>query len=114
MITLKYSRKAWGSPEFNQRFKSEVESLRADQLPLQEALQYTSYVSNDPFSIMVLTTSEDTHLIRVKAGVLYSGIVAGCSCVDDPTPISTVAEHCELQFEIDKRSSAATVTLLPV
>lgn len=114
MITLTDSRKAWGSPEFNRCFKSEVQALRADQLPLQQALQHTSYVSDEPFSILVLSTSEDTRLIRVKAGALYSGIIAGCSCVDDPTPMSTVTEHCELQFDIDKQSGATTVTLLPL
>ncbi len=113
MITLKDSQKAWGSTEFNRRFKAEVERLPTDELPLQQALQHTSCVSNEPFSIMVLTASDDSTLIHVKAGAFYSGIIAGCSCVDDPTPMSTVAEHCELQFDIDKRSGATAVTLLP-
>lgn len=113
MITLKDSLKAWGGTEFNQRFKAEVEHLRAEELPLQQALQHTSYVSSDPFSVMVLSTSDETDLIHVKAGAFYSGIIAGCACVDDPTPMSTIAEHCEMQFDIDKRSGETTVTLLP-
>jgi hypothetical protein len=113
MITLKDSLQAWGTTEFNQRFKAEVEHLPADELPLQQALQHTSYVSSDPFSVMILSASDEPNLIHVKAGAFYSGIIAGCSCVDDPTPMSTIAEHCELQFDIDKRSGQATVTLLP-
>jgi hypothetical protein len=114
MITLKDSQKAWGSAEFSQHFKAEVERLPTDELPLQQALQHTSYVSNEPFSVMILAASDDSTRIHVKAGAFYSGIIAGCSCVDDPTPLSTIAEHCELQFDIDKRSGATTVTLLPL
>ncbi len=113
MITLKDSHKAWGSADFNRCFKAEVEQLPTVDLPLQQALQHTSYVSSEPFTIMVLAASDDSALIHVKAGAFYSGIIAGCSCVDDPTPMSTVAEHCELQFDIDKHSGATTVTLLP-
>ena len=113
MITLRNSLQAWGTSEFNQRFKTEVESLPADQLPFQQALLHTSYVSSEPFSVMVLSASDESNLIHVKAGAFYSGIIAGCSCVDDPTPMSTIAEHCELQFDIDKQNGATTVTLLP-
>ncbi|HEY0719623.1 MAG TPA: hypothetical protein VGE50_00065 [Gammaproteobacteria bacterium] len=113
MITLNESLKAWGSPAFNQCFKAEIEQLPADELPLQQGLSLTSYVSDEPFNVTVLAASDEPNLIHVKAGAFYSGIIAGCSCEDDPTPMSTIAEHCELQFDIDKRSGATTVTLLP-
>lgn len=113
MITLTDSLKAWNTTEFNQRFKAEVEHLPANELPLQQGLTHTSYVSDEPFSVMVISTFDDPNRIHVKAGAFYSGIIAGCSCVDDPTPMSTIAEHCELQFDIDKRSGQTSVTLLP-
>lgn len=113
MITLRDSLKAWSGADFNQHFKREVEQLSATELPLQQALQHTSSISSDPITVMVLATSEDASIIRVKAGVIYSGIIGGCSCIDDPTPMSTITEHCELQFDIDKQSGATTVTLLP-
>ncbi len=113
MIALTESLRAWGTPEFTLRFKTEVERLPAEQLPLQQGLQHTSYVSSEPFSVMVLAASDEPHLIHVKAGAFYSGIIAGCSCVDDPTPMSTIAEHVVLQFDIDKRDGSTTVTLLP-
>lgn len=113
MITLSDSLKAWGTPEFEQRFKAEVEQLPAAQLPLQQALEHSSHVSSEPFNVMVLAASEEAHLIHIKAAALYSGIIAGCSCADDPTPISTITEHCELLFTIDKGNGATSVTLLP-
>lgn len=112
MITLTDSLKAWNTADFNQRFKSEVEHLPAIELPLQQGLSQTSYVSDEPFSVMVLSTSDDPSSIHVKAGAFYSGIIAGCSCEDDPTPMNTITEHCEMQFDIDKRNGNTSVTLL--
>ena len=43
---------------------------------------------------MLLSASEDAGLLRVKAGIFYTGIIAGCSCADDPTPIDELNEYC--------------------
>ena len=113
MIELHHALSAWGTPEFERCFKAEVEALPAAVLPLQQALAYTACVSDEPFSVMLLNTSEDEETIQVKAGVFYSGIIGGCSCADDPTPNDTQREYCVLRFAIDKRSAATTLTLLP-
>lgn len=104
---------AWGTPAFEACFKTAVEQLPAAQLPLQQGLAQTSHVSSEPFRVMVLASSAERGVVRVKAGVFYSGIIAGCSCADDPTPIDVVAEHCELLFEIEQKSGNTRVTLLP-
>ena len=44
---------------------------------------------------------------------LYSGIIAGCSCADNPTPVSELNEYCEVQLEIDKKTAETKVALLP-
>ena len=44
---------------------------------------------------------------------IISGIIAGCSCADDPTPVDTTTEYCELQLEIDRESAETRVILLP-
>jgi len=51
-------------------------------------------------------------VIRVKAGIFYTGVIAGCSCADDPTPIDEQNEYCVVQFDIDRTTADATVTLL--
>ena len=61
---------------------------------------------------MILDQSEDGNLILVKAGIFYTGIIAGCSCADDPTPIAEQNEYCVLQFCIDKQTAETTVTLV--
>ena len=61
---------------------------------------------------MILGTQEEAELIRVKAGIFYTGIISGCSCADDPTPIAEQNEYCVMEFCIHKQSGLATVTLL--
>ena len=102
---------AWGTPEFTHCFTSELEKVSPDQLPLQQALAHSSRVSNEPFSVTMISMSDQPSCIRVKAGVLYSGIVEGGSC--ELSPDDTVTEHCELLVDIDKQSGNASVSLLP-
>lgn len=112
MPVMKASRDAWGSPAFNEIFKSEAERLSQDELPLQQGLSLSSYVSSEPFKVMVINAGEDEQQIRIKAGLFYSGIIAGCSCSDDPSPTDVQAEYCELEFCIDKQSAETRINLL--
>lgn len=112
MIAFRQSLAAWGSSDFTERFKAELEALPADALPLQQGLSLSSYVSGEPFKVMVISSSAEADGIRVKAGIFYSGIIAGCSCSDDPTPTDVQAEYCDLLFTIDRQTAEASVTLL--
>ncbi len=112
MIYLKQSLSAWGKPDFNDQLKAETERLSADELPLQKGLSLSSSVSTEPFRVMVLTTSEEPGVVFVKAGIFYSGIIAGCNCSDDPTPMDVQAEYCEVQLAIDKETAETTVKLV--
>jgi len=111
-ILLPESLAAWGKPAFDDAFKREVQKLDADLLPLQQCLSLSSHVADSPFSVRILDLSETPDRLLVKAGILYAGIIAGCSCADDPTPISEQTEYCEVMFEINKLTSQATVSLM--
>ncbi len=113
MIHLPETLAAWGSPDFEDRFKQEVRQLDARHLPLQQGLAYSSVVSDSDFSARVISASEEVSILRVRAGILYSGIIAGCSCADDPTPVGEQTEYCEVLFEINRKNAEATVKLLP-
>jgi len=91
----------------------EVEALDPALLPLQQGLVRSSYVSEDPFKVMIIEMAEDTTSISIHAGFFYSGIVAGCNCADDPTPIESQPEYCEVAFVIDKQSGGVQTILLP-
>ncbi len=112
MIKLSQSVNAWGTPAFNEQFKQEVEQLPAEQLPLQQGLSLSSYVSADPFKVMVISEADDEAAIHVKAGIFFTGIIAGCSCSDDPSPTDVQPEYCDMQFHIDKTTAEVTVELL--
>jgi hypothetical protein len=112
-FSLPLSLAAWNTPDFDRTFKREVEQLDASLLPLQQGLSFTSSVADEPFGVMPLATEATADRLRVKAGVFYAGIVGGCSCADDPTPLESQPEHCVLWFEIDRSSGAARAELAP-
>ena len=112
MILLPKSIAALGSGEFHSTLKQEIEEINIHELPLQAAMAQSSYVSESPFSVSLLNVKEESELLVVKVGVFYSGVVAGCNCSDDPSPINENNEYCELQFAINTDTTEAVVRLL--
>jgi len=113
MIQLRESLKAWSTPAFESILKEELEALDMGALPLQQGLAHSSYALEDKFQVMIISVSEDSDMIRAKTGIFYSGLIPGCSCADDPTPVSEYSEYCEVSFVINKITADTTVTLLP-
>lgn len=112
MIRLPKSLNAWGTTAFKDVLSQEIAQLDATELPLQQGLAGSSYVTERPFQAMLISASEGAGLLRVKAGIFYTGVIAGCSCADDPTPIDELNEYCVVQFDIDTTTAETTVTLL--
>lgn len=112
MITLINTVNHWGSSRFEDTFKHEVGALKNEQLPLQQGLTQSSYVSDSGFNVVILNSYETTTAIRVKAGLFYAGVIAGSCCADDPTPLNEQAEYCEVEFDIDKLTAETKITLL--
>jgi len=112
MVRLQKSAGAWGAPQFNEVLKAELESLGEDELPLHEGLSTGSYVTDHKRQAMIISVADCGERIRAKAGIFYTGILTGCACADDPTPVNEESEYCELQLDIDKRTGEAAVVLL--
>jgi hypothetical protein len=112
MLHLPRSLAAWPSPDFAATLKLELEQLDPAALPLQAGLTSSSYVHGDRFTVMVIGTREDAESIKVKVGIFYEGIVAGCNCADDPTPVEAQSEYCEVEVRIDKATAAAVARLV--
>jgi hypothetical protein len=72
-----------------------------------------SYALDNKFEAMIINASEQDGFIRARVGIFYSGILAGCSCADDPTPVEPQPEYCEVQVDIDRKTAEATIALLP-
>lgn len=113
-FSLLQSRAAWNTPDFDTVFKREIEQLDAGLLPLQQGLSGTSSVADAPFTVLLLRATATGDCLQVKAGIVYAGILGGCSCADDPTPLEAQPEYCELWFDIDLRSGATDVRLATV
>ncbi len=113
MIRLVDVLNAWGTPEFSKTLKAAIEGMDAGQLPLQQGLTTTSYAMDAKLNAMIIGFSEEGDFIRAKAGIFYSGIIAGCSCADDPTPVDEQNEYCVVQLDIDKRTAETRIRLLP-
>jgi hypothetical protein len=112
MMQLTQSLNAWGTPDFEGTLKAEIEQMGAEQLPLQQGLSSSSYALDDKLQVRIIAVSEGAGFIRAKAGIFYTGIVAGCNCADDPTPVEEQNEYCEVQLDIDKTTAETTVALL--
>ena len=112
MIQLTQSLNAWGSPDFDSILKQEIAQLGAGRLPLQQGLATSSIALDDKLEVMIISVAEEAGFLRIKAGIFYSGIIAGCSCADDPTPIDENSEYCAVRIDIDKVTAETTVTLL--
>ena len=113
MLKLATALNAWGSAEFETVLKREVTQMDLGLLPLQQALSQSSYTDGADRSVLIISVIEEPTFIRAKTGIFYSGITPGCSCADDPTPMSSLTEYCEVQFDIDKVTATTTITLLP-
>jgi len=112
MLILKDSIKFLGSNVFEKRLKAELETLGVDQLPLQQGLSHSNVALDHNIQAVILHSTEESRQLRIKVGLFYSGIIAGCSCADDPSPIDEQNEYCEIEVRIDKASGQNTIILL--
>jgi hypothetical protein len=111
MLRLEFALQAWDSEQFEAKIKQALEGLPHHELPLQQALQHSSQVSGEPIQVMFLDAVESIGHIKVRVGVFYSGVIAGCNCADDPIPVDTVLEYCTLELVIVRRSAEVKVVL---
>ena len=112
MIRLVDVLNAWRTPEFSKILKAAIEGMDSSQLPLQQGLATTSYALDTRLKAMIISATEERDFIRARVGIFYSGIIAGCSCADDPTPVDEQNEYCVVQLDIDKRTADTRITLL--
>jgi hypothetical protein len=111
MIRFDRALRVWGTSDFQDVLKRQIAQC-AGQLPLQDGLATGSHVTDAPVTAMIISVVELHDVIRVQAGIFYQSVLAGCSCADDPTPISENNEYCEIQMDIDKASAATAVALV--
>lgn len=112
MLQLTQSLNAWGSPAFDSILKQEIAQLGVAHLPLQQGLASSSIALDDMLEVMLMNVSDEGGFLRIKAGLFYTGVIAGCNCADDPTPVDVNNEYCVVSVALDKLTAEATLTLL--
>jgi hypothetical protein len=112
MIRFTNALNAWGTPEFHAVLTQEIEQLTIEQLHLQQGLSTGSHALDNRPRAMIIRVSGEGECIRAKVGIFYTGIIAGCSCADDPTPVNEESEYCEVQLDINTVTAETTVVLL--
>ena len=109
MTTLPCALQAWGSEEFKQSLKGELEALRQDVLPLQQAVGRGNRVYDHDLGVTVMGVSDDDEAIHAKVGVFFAEVISCVSC-GEGDPIDEA--YCEMQVSIDKKSAEARFELL--
>ena len=112
MLRLARTLDAWGTPKFNEDLKEEVQQLGTAQLPLQQGLSATSYRVGDKFDVMIIGATEVVGGFCFLFGFFFTGIIAGCSCADEPTPVGPQGEYSEVQYDIDRTTAATKIALI--
>ena len=112
MLKLSLTIQAWGTDTFRDVCIQEICNAGADELPLQQGLVHSSYAINDTLTATLLNFRSDDVNLYIKAGLFYTGVIAGCNCADDPTPVEENNEYCEVLFCVDKKTAETTVSLV--
>ncbi len=102
--------RALGTPAFEPFLIAAIKTLGVRGLPLQKALTQGSVALDDDLSVRVLACLPQTNpteaalpsVLSYKIGVQYTSMISGCSCIDDPTPMSRLPEYCEFILNIDR------------
>jgi hypothetical protein len=103
---------AWDTPEFRAIFLAELTQFGPGVLPLQQGLEHSSYALEDDIRLVVVGMEQAGDAIHVQVGIFYTGLVPGCSCADDPTPVEPQNEYCEARVIIDRASGEAVISLV--
>lgn len=109
MITLDKSLATWGSDDFKNVLKAEIESLEHKHLPLHLAICQGGQVEASKISALINSSCEENNQIIVQIGIFFNEVTAGCNCSDEPAIDNT---YCDIEVHIDSKSAATTFTLI--
>lgn len=109
MLYLPAAWHALATPRFDKILKAELESLSVEQLPLQQCMSQCNHVVEQKPDILILGADDIDDEKHIRIGVFFSGLIAGCSCADDPTPVEPITEYCEFLLRMNKQTGYITI-----
>ncbi len=102
--------KHWGNTDFEKALKAELENLPTGTLPLQQATSQGGIVDDSNISASIFSCEEYDNEIRIRAGIFFTEIVAGCNCNDPPMETNA---YCLLTISIDIVNASTRITIIP-
>lgn len=112
MLNLKNIINSWDDLDFDNQLKATLESMGVNELPLQAGLSASSIALDNKIRAIVLDKSEFDDYLNIKTGLFYTGVIAGCNCADDPSPMDEQNEYCEINVSINKITGDSKISLL--
>jgi hypothetical protein len=109
MSTLPGALAAWGSKDFKQSLKEELETLRQDVLPLQQVVGHGNRVYDHDLGVTVMGVSDDERAIHARVGIFFAEVISCVSC-GEGDPIDEA--YCEMQVAIDKKTAQASFSVI--
>lgn len=111
MLHLERSVAVWGSAAFETAVQQELAAHQAD-LPLLRALTQGNQLTDEPIAVLLKRAIASEGEVALVVTVFFESVNAGCSCANDPTPIGTEREMCELAVWLDLATASARIELL--
>ncbi|MDD3608520.1 MAG: hypothetical protein PHI49_02060 [Halothiobacillaceae bacterium] len=68
---------------------------------LQRAITHGNVALLESYQLAVLARDERDDTCCLQLGVHYSSLITGCSCIDDPSPLSELPEYLRIQLQLD-------------
>jgi hypothetical protein len=109
-LQLTNALKHWGSANFEEALKAELENLPIGALPLQQATSQGGIVDDSNISASILSCEEHDNALKIRAGIFFTEIVAGCNCNDPPMETNG---YCLLEIAIDVANADTRFTIIP-
>lgn len=111
MLNFKNIVELWGASNFDTSLKSSLEKLGVKELPLQQGLSLSNIALENNIKAVILSKEDNGNQLLIKAGIFYTGVIAGCNCADDPTPVDEQTEYCDVILNIDKGTGNTQIKL---
>jgi len=106
----------WGRADFIPRLTHILENLSETDslavLPLQQGLTQSSMALTKNIKIILVKCQEAPETYTTTGHIFYYGVVAGCNCADDPSPIEPIPEYCAFSLSINKQNGDSQISLI--
>lgn len=109
MVSMPLSLGDWGTERFKQTLQQELEGLRSDVLPLQQAIGRGNRVYDHDLGVAVMQAWDNSQFIAARFGVFFAEVISCVSC-GEGEPVDEA--YCEMEVRIDKQSGEAQFSLL--